>query len=298
MGKIKRKVFILELKRTLFLPALFFGFYLLMELFDFLSFFDRSVLTGGLMRGLDRRAEICQYIFFALLVLSFGYRTFADRKTYAQVRVNPESLFGIRLLLIFASCTLYTTVSLLLGTARMALFEGADYLAYLKFDGVCTFAMQGKNAWYLLFGAANGMSAAILYAVIVYIENALFSNAHWSLKILWIFLMAGVFLVSFIVAKNTADVCLFGENEMFVYSLPMDPITYNVYLHYLPENNTAIVSYITWSISNVYSLVCGLLTIVFSFLSITVLPHKLNSDYGYSRKTKRQTGGENNEEDQ
>ncbi len=298
MRKIKRKVFVLELKRTLFIPALFFGFYLLMEAFNFLTFFDKSVLTGGLMLGLDKRAKICQYVFFALLIISFGYRTFADRKTYAQVRVNPETLFGIRLLLIFFSCAIYTTISLLLGTARMALFEGADYLAYLRFDGLCAFAMQGKNAWYLLFGVANAMAAAILYSVIFYLHNALFSNAHWSLKILWIFLMAGVFLVSFTVAKNTADECLFGESEIFVYSLPMDPITYNVYLHYLPENNTAIVSYITWNISNVYSLVCGLLTIVFSFLSITVLPHKLNSDYGYSRKIKRQTEGENNEEDQ
>lgn len=288
---MKRTKFLLyEIKKLLFVPSIAFVTYLVVAFFQILSLLRGNTNAANLVK-MDEKAEKALYVFFVVTVAWFSYRVFADRKLYAKVRICPHTLFLYRLALLVSVNILFVVIELLLGTARMAIWRKADMQAVMQFDRVCTFCLQGKNGWYLLFGVSVAMSAAVLYSATNFIANVLYSGERRQVKVLWIV----VFLFGFSTAMTMLG--LFTESTVNfggLYGIPL-PVNANSYQQYTAYYNAhtldsitltagrleILICHVAWDISNIPTCISGLVLTALGFFSETFFTRKHSEDYLY-----------------
>ena len=290
MRRNNGKLFLYETVYLLLVPTLFFVGYALIEL---LTLGQTSKVNSGYYVEKDKGAQTCLYIFYALVVLSFVYRTFSMRKLYKKVRVNPKRLFWYRLLIVTLACFIYVTVALLLGTARIAHYKRYAYADYLKHDVVYMFAMQGKRWWYILFGFSVGMTMALTYALTVVVENLIFSRQHWLIRVIVAVLFFMAVCLTHVMPVVAVTAPTLGEAELFKACLPVGSLTYHEYGLYFatpetianpPVYNTIQLCYVAWHISNIAVLISAIVFIAYCYLSIAFLTRGENDNYLYGYK--------------
>lgn len=298
MRKINGKLFLYELKKTFLLPAILAVLCVLLNFIDLLFF---RVEEGVGVGDYDKWAKWFLYIFYAIVMGVFIYRTFTTRKLYEKTRISKEKLFLIRILYIFAYCFIFTTVLTLVGTMNFAIVDVEQYADWQKIIKTSVFAYQGKSAWYFLFGAAVGMTGMITYSVVVFAQNIICSGERWYLKIVWsVAFMGAIFSTHFVISRTFTFPGL-GTNEYFATPIPFGGMTYAMYENYFfhsaqfdPSIALGLVPEllccdICWNIANPWVLLSGLFVIVFAFLSIGVLYREENVAYSYvSQKEERQ----------
>ena len=295
MRRNNGKLFLYEAMYLLIVPAIFFVGYALIEL---LSLGQTRNLTSAYYSEKDKGAMTCLYIFYALVVLSFVYRTFTTRKLYKKVRVNPKRLFWYRIAIVTLACIVYVIIALLLGTARIAHYKRFAYSDYLKHDITFIFAMQGNRWWYILFSCSVGMTMAITYAVTVVIENLIFSRDRWFIKLIVAFVLFMGICVTHVLPIYAVTAPTLGESELFKVCLPVGSLTYHEYALYFatpetvgnpPMQSTILLCYVAWHISNIAVLASGIFLIIFCYLSISFLTRNENEDYlyGYKKEEER-----------
>lgn len=298
MRKINGKLFLYELKKTFLLPSILAELCVLLNFIDLLFFRTEE---GAGVGDYDKWAKWFLYIFYAIVMGVFIYRTFTTRKLYEKIRVSKEKLFWIRTLYIFAYCFIFTTVLTLVGTMNLAIANVEQYGEWQKIIKTSVFAYQGKSAWYFLFGASVGMTGAITYSVIVFAQNIICSGERWYLKIFWsVAFMGAIFSTHFVISRTFTFPGL-GTNEYFATPIPFGGMTYAMYENYFfhsaqfdPSIALGLVPEllccdICWNIANPWVLLSGLFVIVFAFLSIGVLYREENVAYSYvSQKEERQ----------
>ena len=137
MRKINGKLFLYELKKTFLLPSIWAGVCVLLNFIDLLFF---RVEEGAGVGDYDKWAKWFLYIFYAIVMGVFIYRTFTTRKLYEKIRVPKENLFLIRILYIFAYCFVFTTVLTLIGTMNLAICKIEQYGEWQKIIKTSVFA--------------------------------------------------------------------------------------------------------------------------------------------------------------
>lgn len=299
MRKINGKLFLYELKKTFLIPSIWAGVCVLLNFIDLLFF---RVEEGAGIGDYERWAYSFLYIFYALVLGVFIYRTFTTRKLYEKTRVSKEKLFWIRTLYIFAYCFIFTTVLTLVGTMNLAICDVEEYGDWQKIIKTSVFAYQGKSAWYFLFGAAVGMTGAITYSVVVFAQNIIYSRERWYLKIIWsIALISAIFSTHFVIATTFTFPGL-GAGEYFSTPIPFGNMTYEIYDNYFfhtaqfdPRSALAVEPELLrcalcWTITNPWVLLSGLFVIVFAFFSIGFLYRGQNA--GYANVSEKEANNE------
>ena len=209
------------------------------------------------------------------------------------MRVDAKRLFLCRIIIVMSACVLYTTIALLLGTARIAHYKKYAYLSYLKQDYLFVFAMQGKRWWYILFGFSVAMSVGITYALTVCVENLIYSRDLWFIKVLVVLFMFFAISLAHSLPLNAIGAPTLGSSELFRTCLPVGEITRHQYASYLHTDvtvtltdakQTLAVCYVAWHISNLAVFLSGIAIIIFCYLSITFLTRRENDDYLYGEK--------------
>lgn len=297
MRKINGKLFLYELKKTFLLPSIWAGVCVLLNFIDLLFF---RVEEGTGISDYERWAQWFLYIFYAIVMGVFIYRTFTTRKLYEKMRVPQEKLFWIRTLYIFSYCFIFTTVLTLVGTMNLAICKIEQYGEWQKIIKTSVFAYQGKSVWYFLFGAAVGMTGMITYSVVVFVQNIIYSGERWYLKIVWSVAFIGAIFSTHFVISRTFTFPGLGANEYFATPIPFGGMTYEMYENYFFHSAQFDPSIalrlapellrcdICWNIANPWVLLSGLFVIVFAFLSIGVLYREENVAYSYvSQKEER-----------
>jgi hypothetical protein len=242
---------------------------------------------------MDEKAEKALYVFFAVTVAWFAYRVFADRKLYAKVRICPRALFLYRLALLVAVSVSFVVIELLLGTARMAIWQKADRQAVLQFNRVCTFCLQGKNGWYFLFGLSVATSAAVLYSATNFLANVLYSEESARVKALWIVvLLFGFSAAMTMVGLFTESTVNFGG--LYGVSLPVNANSYQQYTAYYNGHTLdsilltngrmeVLICHVSWDIGNIPTCISGIILTALGFFSETFFTRKHSEDYLYER---------------
>ncbi|MBQ8429000.1 MAG: hypothetical protein IJX30_02775 [Clostridia bacterium] len=292
MRKSNGKVFLYELKKTFLIPTIWAVFSLLLNVIDLLFFSDPEAGPNDY----DDWAKAFLYIFYAIVMVLFIYRMFTTRKLYEKVGVRAGTLFWVRILYIFGYCFLFTTLLTLMGTLNLAVFKIEQYVEAQEVIKTALFAYQGKSAWYFLFGAAVGMTGAITYATVVFVQNLIISKERWYLKIVWgIAFVAAICLAHFVIADTYMFPAL-GGNEYFTTPIPYGAGTYRSYKRYFFRAEVYDPSLalrlepeilrcdLCWNITNVWALLVGLFIIVFAFLSIGFLHREKNEGYESTQK--------------
>ncbi len=290
MRKINGKLFLYELKKTFLLPSIWAGLCVVLNFIDLLFFRTEE---GAGISDYERWAHSFLYIFYAIVMGVFIYRTFTTRKLYEKMRVPQEKLFWIRTLYIFAYCFIFTTVLTLLGTMNLAIANVEQYGDWQKIIKTSVFAYQGKSAWYFLFGASVGMTGAITYSVIVFAQNIICSGERWYLKIVWSVAFIGAILCTHFVISLTFTFPSLGAGEYFSTPIPFGGMTYQAYDNYFdtvqfdPSTSLRLEPELVkfnlcWNVTNPWVLLSGLFVVVFAFLSIGFLYRGQNAGYSDS----------------
>lgn len=290
MRKINGKLFLYELKKTFLLPSIWAGLCVLLNFIDLLFF---RVEEGAGISDYERWAHSFLYIFYAIVMGVFIYRTFTTRKLYEKMRVPQEKLFWIRTLYIFSYCFIFTTVLTLVGTMNLAIASVEQYGEWQKIIKTSVFAYQGKSAWYFLFGASVGMTGAITYSVIVFAQNIICSGERWYLKVVWSLAFISAIMCTHFVISLTNTFPGLGAGEYFSTPIPFGGMTYQAYDNYFDtvqfDPSTAlrlepelVKCNLCWNVTNPWVLLSGLFVIVFAFLSIGFLHRGRNAGYSDS----------------
>ena len=292
MRKINGKLFLYELKKTFLIPSIFTVSCLVLNVIDLLFFRDAEAGPSDY----DKFAKGALYIFYAVVMALFVYRTFTTRKLYEKVGIKAETLFLIRMLYLFGYCFLFVTALTLMGTINMEIFKVDQYVEMQRLYKTSVFAYQGKSVWYFLFGAAVGMTGAITYAVVVFIQQLIVSKERWYLKIVWAFAFtAAIFFAHYVIA-DTYMIPALGSNEYFTTPIPYGKLTHRNYKGYFNRAEVYDPSLalrlqpeilrceLCWNITNIWVLLAGIAIIVFAFLSIGFLNREKNEGYGTAQK--------------
>ena len=292
MRKINGKLFLYELKKTFLIPAIFATLFLIISFIDLLFYDEVATLASGY----DNFARGALNVFYAVVMALFIYRTFTTRKLYEKVGIKAETLFLIRMLYLFGYCFLFTTILTLMGTLNLKVFNIEQHLEAQKIVKSSVFAYQGKSGWYFLFGAAVGMTGAITYAVVVFIQQLIVSKERWYLKIVWAFAFtAAIFFAHYVIA-DTYMIPALGSNEYFTTPIPYGKLTHRNYKGYFNRAEVYDPSLalrlqpeilrceLCWNITNIWVLLAGIAIIVFAFLSIGFLNREKNEGYGTAQK--------------
>ena len=287
MRKINGKLFLYELKKTFLIPAIFATLFLIISFIDLLFYDEVATLASGY----DNFARGALNVFYALVTVLFIYRSFTTRKLYEKVGIKTQILFWVRILYLFAYCFLFTTILTLMGTLNLEIFKIEQNLEVQKIVKSSVFAYQGKSAWYFLFGAAVGMTGAITYAVVVFIQQLIVSKERWYLKIVWAFAFtAAIFFAHYVIA-DTYMIPALGSNEYFTTPIPYGKLTHRNYKGYFNRAEVYDPSLalrlqpeilrceLCWNITNIWVLLAGIAIIVFAFLSIGFLNREKNEGY-------------------
>ena len=287
MRKINGKLFLYELKKTFLIPSIFTVACLVLNVIDLLFFRDAEAGPSDY----DKFAKGALYIFYAVVMALFIYRTFTTRKLYEKVGIKAETLFLIRMLYLFGYCFLFVTALTLMGTINMEIFKVDQYVEMQRLYKTSVFAYQWKSAWYFLFGAAVGMTGAITYAVVVFIQQLIVSKERWYLKIVWAFAFtAAIFFAHYVIA-DTYMIPALGSNEYFTTPIPYGKLTHRNYKGYFNRAEVYDPSLalrlqpeilrceLCWNITNIWVLLAGMAIIVFAFLSIGFLNREKNEGY-------------------
>ena len=274
MRKSNGKVFLYELKKTYIIPTVWAVFCLLLNVIDLLFFRDAEAAGPS---DYDNWAKMFLYFFYAIVMGVFIYRTFTTRKLYEKVGVSAEILFLVRTLYVFGYCFLFTTALTLMGTLNLAVFKIEQYFEAQEVIKTSLFAYQGKSAWYFLFGAAVGMTGAITYATVVFVQHLIVSKERWYLKIVWgVAFVSAIFLTHFVISETHTFFAL-GSNEYFTTPIPYGMMTYRNYKGYFSRAEIYHPSLalnlepeilrfeLCWNITNIWVLLAGLFVIIFAF---------------------------------
>ena len=119
MRKINGKLFLYELKKTFLIPSIFTVACLVLNVIDLLFFRDAEARPSDY----DKFAKGALYVFYAVVMALFIYRTFTTRKLYEKVGIKAQTLFWVRILYLFAYCFLFTTILTLMGTLNLEIFK-------------------------------------------------------------------------------------------------------------------------------------------------------------------------------
>ena len=290
MRKINGKLFLYELKKTFLLPSIWAGVCVLLNFIDLLFF---RVEEGAGVGDYDKWAQWFLYIFYAIVMGVFIYRTFTTRKLYEKMRVPQEKLFWIRTLYIFSYCFIFTTVLTLVGTMNLAIASVEQYGEWQKIIKTSVFAYQGKSAWYFLFGASVGMTGVITYSVTVFAQNIICSGERWYLKIVWSLAFISAIMCTHCIISLTNTFPSLGAGEYFSTPIPFGGMTYQAYDNYFDtvqfDPSTAlrlepelVKCNLCWNVTNPWVLLSGLFVIVFAFFSIGFLHRGRNAGYSDS----------------
>ena len=287
MRKINGKLFLYELKKTFLIPAIFATLFLIISFIDLLFYDEVATLASGY----DNFARGALNVFYALVTVLFIYRSFTTRKLYEKVGIKTQILFWVRILYLFAYCFLFTTILTLMGTLNLKVFNIEQHLEAQKIVKSSVFAYQGKSGWYFLFGAAVGMTGAITYAVVVFIQQLIVSKERWYLKIVWAFAFtAAIFFAHYVIA-DTYMIPALGSNEYFTTPIPYGKLTHRNYKGYFLRADVydsalalrlqpeILRCELCWNITNIWVLLAGMAIIVFAFLSIGFLNREKNEGY-------------------
>ena len=287
MRKINGKLFLYELKKTFLIPAIFATLFLIISFIDLLFYDEVATLASGY----DNFARGALNVFYALVTVLFIYRSFTTRKLYEKVGIKTQILFWVRILYLFSYCFLFTTILTLMGTLNLKVFNIEQHLEAQKIVKSSVFAYQGKSGWYFLFGAAVGMTGAITYAVVVFIQQLIVSKERWYLKIVWAFAFtAAIFFAHYVIA-DTYMIPALGSNEYFTTPIPYGKLTHRNYKGYFLRADVydsalalrlqpeILRCELCWNITNIWVLLAGMAIIVFAFLSIGFLNREKNEVY-------------------
>lgn len=287
MKNRNKKLFIYEFKEITKIPlitaGILIGFLLVnmgMELVSKLVKNDR--FYNG---AYELIANFSVYAFFAITVIYYVYRTFSAHKLYEKMRVNPERLFLIRIFSMFILLFGFVTILVLLGTVDMWIIRLKNEVGYQKEIKTALFALQGKNLWYLLFGVSVGMTGVMMYSMVVFIKNIIFSNERGYLKLLWIALFFTTVFASHYTMSLTCELPSIVGNQYFSAPIPYGKISYELYETYNMELSNAYSNLLKfnlcWNITNYVGLLFGFSIIILSFTSIGILNRRVNEDYNY-----------------
>ena len=292
MRKINGKLFLYELKKTFLIPAIFATLFLIISFIDLLFYDEVATLASGY----DNFARGALNVFYALVTVLFIYRSFTTRKLYEKVGIKTQILFWVRILYLFSYCFLFTTILTLMGTLNLKVFNIEQHLEAQKIVKSSVFAYQGKSGWYFLFGAAVGMTGAITYAVVVFIQQLIVSKERWYLKIVWAFAFtAAIFFAHYVIA-DTYMIPALGSNEYFTTPIPYGKLTHRNYKGYFLRADVydsalalrlqpeILRCELCWNITNIWVLLAGMAIIVFAFLSIGFLNREKNEGYETAQK--------------
>ena len=285
MRTINKKIFLYELKKTFLLPTVFAAIVCTLLCIDTV-FFGSNDAEGGA----DAVAQVCLYMFYALVMGVFIYRTFTTRKLYEKVGVRAETLFLIRMLYIFGYCFLFTTVLTVIGTLSFEFLNFEEYAWAQQVFKSTIFAYQNKSGWYFLFGASVGMTGAITYAAVVFMQHLIASGERWYLKIVWTVSFFSSILLAHAVISNSYLFAGLGSKEYFSTPIPYGAISYRNYgmfLSYMPNHPSLSLKLepeilrfdLCWNITNIWVVLAGLLIIVFAYFAIGFLHRGKNDGY-------------------
>lgn len=294
MKKNSFKLFLYELKKTFVLPLTFLTVCLAIYIFDYIV-----LLTGNQSFDMESDAGGLLTIFVLILLIAFTYRSFSTRKIYQKMRINPEKIFLVRLLYVFLYSCIFTIILIALGSIRLEIIKDrspGEYYKLLKFG---LFLFQGRSGWYFLFGVSIGATSSIVYSVVEFAKNIIFSNERRLLKIVWSICFLISLLIPLFVARDTYYLPSIGNEEFFSSVIPYGANFYSTYAYYfanayigdpmsiLTPSAQVLEFLLCYNVTNFMMVLSGLMIIALSFTSIGFLNRRQNDCYAYESKKER-----------
>lgn len=238
------------------------------------------LLCGVFLRFGYNSLDYADFFATALLYAAFFFtvgdaiwRTASFDRLYRKVGKNPLSLLAVRMLTVAICLAAVTLLFLLLGTAMDLIVRAVTpEVTEAQCSGI-TFTLYRRSPFYVLFFLSVALcGAVVLSAASVPIHAAIGARslpAKIAAGIFWTAVMAALVLCAMLASAAFPRAPTWGLDKLWAYPMPFDGITAAVFSPSTEHVRFVVkVFYACWNICNLFTLLTGLLLVLFGFCAV------------------------------